>query len=710
MREGPDERLWQAPSGWVDTRVRQDCLRLAMTEALAYALDGNESLKRAFYQFSEPILSVETVVSTSIMGYDPSKARKLFLKLRLISPLFVRPMRDCWESSTLSCKPPMIVRGGRTPTFNSNLDPVLQFMVDRDLSGCKWCRVPLRSLDGPTRTYCDYETVCLFESMEVLQERDDLGCLRMLSFDLEAAGRRGVFPDPSVDPVIQISLHFSSEQEPILLSFKECEPIPGALVLSFEKEESLLLAFRDIVLHFDPDILTGYNICNFDMEYLQKRAEALAIGAEFALMTRLKPSSKRRGDRRGPEHMQVKELFFQSAQVGKRKSNRVSIRGRVVMDVYLWVLNNFRLEEYKLDAVCRVYLGADMTKEDLHFTEITPKWLEGPKGRKTLGIYCLKDAELPLELIKKLNILFNAVERARVMAIPLEYVLNRGALIRFTSQLMKECAAQNYLLPYVPEDSPLRHFGSKYAGATVLEVRRGLWRMVTTLDFSSMYPAIIVAHNLCYSTYGPLGRPCTRFEGHRFVSEQDRQGLIGLILKRMLHLRSVAKEQFQAEKDPLQQKVLKARELSIKLFNNGVYGGMGSRHALIPARFIAETTTGIGRRDIARIKEIAEAQFTVSKGYPSNAEVVCGDTDSIFVMMPTRAKEGAEALAEAIGMAEILVELINREMKPPKSIAFEKVFENLLIMKKKRSAAEWPPPALPCDACSAGTRAKSMRA
>jgi DNA polymerase elongation subunit (family B) len=61
------------------------------------------------------------------------------------------------------------------------------------------------------------------------------------------------------------------------------------------------------------------------------------------------------------------------AQVGKRKSNKVSIRGRVVLDVYLWMLNNYRLEEYKLDSVCRLYLPEGRTKEDLHFTAITPK-------------------------------------------------------------------------------------------------------------------------------------------------------------------------------------------------------------------------------------------------------------------------------------------------------------------------------------------------
>jgi len=43
------------------------------------------------------------------------------------------------------------------------------------------------------------------------------------------------------------------------------------------------------------------------------------------------------------------------------------------------MLNNFKLDEYKLDAVCKVFLkGEGMAKEDLHFTEISPKWHSGP--------------------------------------------------------------------------------------------------------------------------------------------------------------------------------------------------------------------------------------------------------------------------------------------------------------------------------------------
>jgi DNA polymerase delta subunit 1 len=250
----------------------------------------------------------------------------------------------------------------------------------------------------------------------------------------------------------------------------------------------MLMAFRDIMVHFDPDIITGYNICNFDCDYLKKRAEALEIGQKFCYLTRMKDI-----------RMDVREVTFESAQVGKRKSNKISIKGRTVLDVYKWMKDNFSLEEYSLNAVSSKFLGD--TKEDIHFTEITPKWLLGPETRRELGIYCLKDALLPLHLLDTLNITLNAIERARVTGLPCEWVSNRGMLVRFTSQLMRESNDKGYMLPYIDSESPLRRETTKYMGATVLDVERGLWTNVAVLDFSSMYPAQIIAENLCYCTY-----------------------------------------------------------------------------------------------------------------------------------------------------------------------------------------------------------------
>ena len=49
--------------------------------------------------------------------------------------------------------------------------------------------------------------------------------------------------------------------------------------------------------------------------------------------------------------------------------------------------------------------------------------------------------------------------------------------------------------------------GVAYEGATVLEAKQGFYSMpVATLDFASLYPSIMMAHNLCYTTLLPRNR------------------------------------------------------------------------------------------------------------------------------------------------------------------------------------------------------------
>ncbi len=49
--------------------------------------------------------------------------------------------------------------------------------------------------------------------------------------------------------------------------------------------------------------------------------------------------------------------------------------------------------------------------------------------------------------------------------------------------------------------------GVAYEGATVLEAKAGYYKTpIATLDFASLYPSIMMAHNLCYSTLLPPDR------------------------------------------------------------------------------------------------------------------------------------------------------------------------------------------------------------
>lgn len=122
--------------------------------------------------------------------------------------------------------------------------------------------------------------------------------LRILSFDIECAGRKGIFPEANVDPVIQIAsmvtrqgtqrsrhssrhsilTRYSGESKPFIrnvFTLNTCSHIVGSQVLSFHDEAELLNAWQRFVEEVDPDVIIGYNIANFDLPYLIDRAKAL---------------------------------------------------------------------------------------------------------------------------------------------------------------------------------------------------------------------------------------------------------------------------------------------------------------------------------------------------------------------------------------------------------------------------------------------------
>lgn len=111
-------------------------------------------------------------------------------------------------------------------------------------------------------------------------------------------------------------------------------------------------------------------------------------------------------------------------------------------------------------------------------------------------MYCVKDAYLPLKLLDKLMSLINYIEMARVCGVPLEYLLTRGQMVKVLTQLYRECRSVGYAIPTSVGKAP------KYEGATVIEPKKKFYKdePITTLDFSSLYPSIMIAYNLCYTT------------------------------------------------------------------------------------------------------------------------------------------------------------------------------------------------------------------
>ena len=78
-----------------------------------------------------------------------------------------------------------------------------------------------------------------------LGEWDKIAPLRILSFDIECAGRKGIFPEPEKDPVIQIAnmVVRQGERDPFIrnvFTLGLCASVVGCQILSFDREKDML--------------------------------------------------------------------------------------------------------------------------------------------------------------------------------------------------------------------------------------------------------------------------------------------------------------------------------------------------------------------------------------------------------------------------------------------------------------------------------------
>uniref|UniRef100_A0A4X1VUK5 DNA polymerase n=2 Tax=Sus scrofa TaxID=9823 RepID=A0A4X1VUK5_PIG len=567
--------------------------------------------------------------------------------------------------------------------YEANVDFEIRFMVDADVVGCNWLELPagkyLLRPEGKA-TLCQLEADVLWS--DVVSHPPEgpwqrIAPLRVLSFDIECAGRKGIFPEPERDPVIQIcSLGLRwGEPEPFLrlaLTLRPCAPILGAKVQSYEREEDLLQAWSNFIRVMDPDVITGYNIQNFDLPYLISRAQTLKVQT-FPFLGRV---SGLRSN--------IRDSSFQSKQTGRRDSKVVSMVGRVQMDMLQVLLREYKLRSYTLNAVSFHFLGEQ--KEDVQHSIITDLQNGNDQTRRRLAVYCLKDAFLPLRLLERLMVLVNAMEMARVTGVPLGYLLSRGQQVKVVSQLLRQAMREGLLMPVVKTEG-----GEDYTGATVIEPLKGYYDVpITTLDFSSLYPSIMMAHNLCYTTLlrpgaaQKLGLTADQFiktpTGDEFVKTSVRKGLLPQILENLLSARKRAKAELAKETDPLRRQVLDGRQLALKVSANSVYGFTGAQVGKLPCLEISQSVTGFGRQMIEKTKQLVESKYTVENGYGTSAKVVYGDTDSVMCRF------GVSSVAEAMALGREAADWVSGHFPAPIRLEFEKVYFPYLLISKKRYA------------------------
>ena len=635
--------------------------------------------------FVKSVISVELIHKKPLTGYS-AKDSEPFFKVTVANPKLVATCRSVLERG-IACLP-----GDRVwacpLTFESNVPFPLRFMIDEGMSGGSWVELAEGTYTtrkpGEMTSNCQLELDVHYSNVSGHKPEGHwqrLAPLRILSFDIECVNEKGKgFPTPEIAKVIQIAAVLKNIISPdyvckVVWTLDTCADIPGATVLEFSSEVDLLTSFQQFILASDPDILTGYNIVNFDLPFLIERSIIIKAHS-FTKLGRLTDSVSK-----------IKSAVFESKALGRRESKDINIDGRVQFDMYVVIQREYKLRSYSLNSVSAHFLNEQ--KEDVHYSIIGDLQRGNAETRKRLAVYCLKDAVLPMRLLDKLLCMYNYIEMARVTGVPIPYLLTRGQMIKVASQLFRQAKANNYLVPTNRGGGNGGEDGVAFEGATVLEPTTGFYtEPIATLDFASLYPSIIIAHNLCYSTLlNPhqaaqldpntiTKTPCGNF----FAKSELRPGLLPLVLQDLLSARKRARKELAAATDPMVKMVLNGRQLALKISANSVYGFTGATVGMLPCLEISSSTTAFGRQMIDATKSLVESKFNKLNGYEHDAVVVYGDTDSVFV------KFGCDNVAESMRLGTEAAEEISKAFIAPIKLEFEKVYFPYLLMNKKRYA------------------------
>ena len=338
----------------------------------------------------------------------------------------------------------------------------------------------------------------------------------------------------------------------------------------------------------------------------------------------------------------------------------------------------------------------------------------GSAGRARIAKYCIQDWDLVLTLMSKLDTLVNARGMADVCKVPMEYVLRRGQGIKIFSAVVYYASQRDQILRTL-SSSDSYEFGDGYEGAIVLPPKIGMYldQPISVLDFNSLYPTNMISYNLSPDTLvckrefdnegTKIGHEGVKMEEvavlkEKYVLEEveydtkDAKGVVigktictfvqpnddpmtvGVLPKTLdilLKKRKEFKEKMEDQQyDEAQRSVFNGLQLAYKVVANSVYGQTGSRTSPIRKLCVAACTTAAGRKALNLAKTIVETEY--------KAEVIYGDTDSIFIRFPT------QDLAESISLGISAGKRITSQCRKPYKIAYEKTFFPFILFCRKR--------------------------
>ena len=438
--------------------------------------------------------------------------------------------------------------------------------------------------------------------------------LRSASIDIETDGFDG--------RVLSIAA-VSGDVEQVFMLGDPSEPAPP-LTTFLPDEAQLISAFCRFLRQLDPDLILGWNVIEFDLAVLLRRAGELGISLALG----------RDGS---------------GVELTESKPARARIAGRVVLDgIGSLRAASHMLESYALSDVAERFLGRSKALDNPGADRVAEIRRMFEHDRAALARYNLEDCRLTRDVFARADLLGFLMQRAQLTGLPLDRV--RGAVAAFDYLYLPRLHRAGYVASTVG----MSREAASSPGGYVLDSVPGLHDNVIVLDFKSLYPSII--RTFCID---PLGL----WTAHE--DEHPVEGFVGARFHRNRHILPQLITQLWHSRDEAKQRQDAARSYAIKILMNSFYGILGTPACRFFDPKLASSITLRGHEIITGSKAFLEQQ-----GYP----VIYGDTDSLFVQL-SRDASAETCLAQGEALARALnahwAERISREQQLPSQLEVE---------------------------------------
>lgn len=607
--------------------------------------------------------------SYGLESYSVTKKQKLFpylmnkkfrfMKLKFTSDKTYKRTKNMFVYQDQT---PIVITGIENQVyeyFETNVEHLNRFCHVNDLQTTGWIKVNKYEHDFD----CGNSQINIKTKSKYLKSNKDINVvapLTIFSWDIECLPENTEeFPNPELPNdiicLIGVVIHkYGTEyKQKFVFTGKPCSKVDGVVIIEGSSEKELLVNFCNFVGKVCPDFIIGYNTWGFDDNYLWKRLNLYDIDCEmFSRISRVSPSLKK------------KELS--SNAYGNNEYNYIDFVGRETFDVIEAIRREHKLPSYSLNTVSEHFLGKH--KVDLPYRELFNILADNnPDGIAKGAEYCIEDSNLPLELVLKLNMIPNYIEMAKTTYVPISWLLFRGQQCKVFSLIVKAAMIKGLIIPVYNRNGAQQY---KFKGATVLNAYTGLYYdPIAGLDFASLYPSIMIAYNMCYSTYiadektleyvNKNGIPYETIEWEEdldnlddlagndeedsdeealkealnqkkinntgvkkysfsFVQIEDKngnvlekgqRGLLGEILLELWQGRKATKKLMKNEKDEFMYAVLNGKQLAQKVTMNSIYGFTGADKGIFPLKPIAASVTATGRKMIEETSSMAKERY-----------------------------------------------------------------------------------------------------